>query len=213
MRIIQPRIGGLFASLAASSRFASTVNMKELPYGSWPSPITAKFITSSSVRLGSLSVDKEGELYWLEGRPQEKGRQVVVRYCGEAAKSDRAAAARDKASERFGVDVTPAEANARTRVHEYGGGAYVIDDQNNAVVYSDFASQRLYRTSITDNTDEPLCLTPEATCPPKRYRFADGTVEPGGKRLVCVREDHGPEGDWKPSEVVNEVTPPPLPAS
>ena len=107
MRIIQPRIGGLFASLAASSRFASTVNMKELPYGSWPSPITAKFITSSSVRLGSLSVDKEGELYWLEGRPQEKGRQVVVRYCGEAAKSDRAAAVPD--------DVARESCDARAR--------------------------------------------------------------------------------------------------
>ena len=46
---------------------------KDLPYGSWSSPITAKFITTASVRLGSLSIDREGELHWLEGRPQEKG--------------------------------------------------------------------------------------------------------------------------------------------
>ena len=206
MRFTQPL--GIFASLASSSRLATTtVSMKtqqDLPYGSWPSPITAKFITSSSVRLGSLSMDSEGELYWLEGRPQEKGRQVVVRYCGEAATSAKATASRPAASERGGVDCTPAEANVRTRVHEYGGGAYVLDASGH-IIYSDFASQRLYRTSSTDASDEPTCLTPEAACPGKRFRFADGIVEPGGKRLVCVREDHGPEGSAKPSEVVNEV--------
>ena len=75
MRIPTPRVG-ILASLAAGSRFATVPAMKagtqkDLPYGSWPSPITAKFITTASVRLGSLSVDREGELHWLEGRPQE----------------------------------------------------------------------------------------------------------------------------------------------
>ena len=176
---------------------------KDLPYGSWSSPITAKFITTASVRLGSLSIDREGELHWLEGRPQEKGRQVVVRYCGESATSTKAAASRAAASVRGAVDVTPADANVRTRVHEYGGGAYLLD-ADGAVIYSDYASQRLYRAA--PGAEEPLCLTPEgAACPDKRFRFADGNIEPGGERLICVREDHGPAGDAKPADVVNEL--------
>ena len=146
---------------------------KDLPYGSWPSPITAKFITTASVRLGSLSVDREGELHWLEGRPQEKGRQVVVRYCGESATSTKAAASRAAASVRGAVDVTPADANVRTRVHEYGGGAYLLD-ADGAVIYSNFVDQRLYRA--VPGAEEPLCLTPEsAACPAKRFRFAGGS--------------------------------------
>ena len=59
--------------------FGTTGGGDDSPYGSWPSPITAKFITGSSVGLGSLKVDASG-LYWLESRPQEGGRNVVVRY-------------------------------------------------------------------------------------------------------------------------------------
>ena len=81
------------------------------PFGSWSSPITAKFITTSGVRLGSLSLDSADVLHWLEGRPQEGGRNAVVRYAPGAP----------GASERDAVDVTPKETNVRTRVHEYGG--------------------------------------------------------------------------------------------
>ena len=101
------------------------------------------------------------------------------------------------------MDVTPADANVRTRVHEYGGGAYLLD-ADGAVIYSNFVDQRLYRA--VPGAEEPLCLTPEsAACPEKRFRFADGSIEPGGERLICVREDHGPEGNAKPADVVNEV--------
>ena len=65
--------------MRTSTVVASGVTEK-LPYGSWTSPITAKFITGSSVRLGSLDVDAKGQLFWLEGRPKEGGRQVVCRY-------------------------------------------------------------------------------------------------------------------------------------
>ena len=118
------------------------------PYGSWPSPITANFITTSGVRLGALSVDREGELYWLEGRPRCKiqpGRQVVVRYAGEERTSAKAVLSRPECNERGAVDVTPEQGanNARTRVHEYGGGAYALD-ADGGVVYADFKTQRLY---------------------------------------------------------------------
>ena len=107
------------------------------PYGSWASPVTAKFITTSGVRLGSPSLDDEDRLHWLEGRPQEKGRQAVVRYVGGGA---------DGASERGAIDITPTEVNVRTRVHEYGGGNYAMGPRSvgGGIVYSDFASQRLY---------------------------------------------------------------------
>ena len=70
---------------AAATRTLATVAMsaaKDMPYGSWPSPVTAKFITTSGVRLGALAVDGAGEAFWLEGRPKEKGRQAVVQYVG-----------------------------------------------------------------------------------------------------------------------------------
>ena len=94
MRLPSARVS-ILGALASGSRFVAMKagTQKDLPYGSWPSPITAKFITTASVRLGSLSVDREGELHWLEGRPQEKGRQVVVRYCGESATSTKASRA------------------------------------------------------------------------------------------------------------------------
>ena len=74
MRVPTARVS-ILASLASGSRFATMKagTQKDLPYGSWPSPITAKFITTASVRLGSLSVDREGELHWLEGHTNSSG--------------------------------------------------------------------------------------------------------------------------------------------
>ena len=192
LRVLQPGATSLLFA-AASSRLAtmSATAPDKLPYGSWPSPITARFITTSGVRLGSPSVDASGELYWLEGRPQEGGRQVVVRYVGAA----------DGASERGAVDVTPKEDNVRTRVHEYGGGAYVLAPDG-AVIYSDFKSQRLFKSSA----GAPIPVTPETSYEETgRYRFADAQVTPSGKFLVAVREDHGEGSKRVPSEVVNEV--------
>src|SRR5262249_21335249 len=78
---------------------------KTAPYGSWRSPITSDLIVAQSIALSEVRLDS-GDVYWVEGRPQEQGRQVVVR--GGAQSSD----------------VTPPPFNARTRVHEYGGGAW-----------------------------------------------------------------------------------------
>jgi len=66
-----------------------------LPYGSWPSPITAKFITGSSVNMGSLKTDAEGGLFWIEGRSQEGGRYVVCQHLPD----------HPDATERGGVDL------------------------------------------------------------------------------------------------------------
>jgi dipeptidyl aminopeptidase/acylaminoacyl peptidase len=145
--------------------------------------------------MGSLKVDGSGELYWLEGRPKEGGRQVVCRYDKENA----------AANERGGVDVTPKGANVRTRVHEYGGGAHTLHPAG-GVVYTDFQTQRLFWAKYSDAPAIPL--TPEDGAhgwPDGQYRFADGQVDPSGARMVAVRENHGEKGDRKPSEVVNEL--------
>src|SRR5580693_2571979 len=90
----------------------STSTPKIAPYGSWISPITSALIVSESVGLAEVRLDGN-DVYWLESRPQEQGRQVVVRrpITGDEA-----------------IDVIRPPFSARTRVHEYGGGAWTISD-------------------------------------------------------------------------------------
>jgi dipeptidyl aminopeptidase/acylaminoacyl peptidase len=118
-------------------------------------------------------------VYWLERRPADGGRTVVMR-------TDPSLGA---------VDVTPAGFDVRTTVHEYGGGAYLV--HRGTVWFSNFSDQRLYRQ---EPGAEPEPITPESG---GRDRFADARVTPDGRWLVCVRERH-PEPD-DPSRVVNEL--------
>jgi dipeptidyl aminopeptidase/acylaminoacyl peptidase len=138
-----------------------------LPYGSWPSPITAASLVEQAVSLGQIEVDGE-RVYWLEGRPSEGGRQVVVTWApGEEPH-----------------DVFGSEWSARTTVHEYGGGAYAA--AGGTVFFSHFPDQRLYRV---DPGQDPRPLTPEPP-EPMAFRHADTQVSPDGRELVCVRERH-----------------------
>ncbi|HEX2064751.1 MAG TPA: hypothetical protein VHE80_10065, partial [Acidimicrobiales bacterium] len=141
--------------------------MAVAPYGSWRSTITAATLVEQVVRLGEVQVG-DGAVYWNEGRPSEAGRQVVVRWSEEAGPDD----------------VVPEGWSARTTVHEYGGGAYVV--QGRTVFFSNHADQRLYRL---DPGQEPVPLTPEPPAP-RAHRYADGRVSPDGRWLVCVRERH-----------------------
>ena len=85
---------------------------KTAPYGSWKSPITSDLIAAQSISLSEPRLDGE-QIYWLEGRPQELGRYVVVRANSLGG---------------HGTDVTPKPYNARTRVHEYGGASWMVAD-------------------------------------------------------------------------------------
>lgn len=138
------------------------------PYGSWKSPITSDVIVSRSIRLGEIRLDGD-DIYWLEGRPTEGGRYVIVKRSPDGTTSD----------------ITPSEFNVRTRVHEYGGGAYIVVNQT--VYFSNFADQRLYRQS-PDAGPEPLT-------PAIALRYADAVMDPLRDRLICVREDHMGEGE------------------
>ena len=132
-------------------------------YGSWKSPITSDLIVSRTIGFDQTAVDGE-DVYWTEMRPAEGGRYVVVRRT------------RDGRAE----DVTPAPFNARTLVHEYGGGAFAVD--RGTVYFSNYADQRLYR--------QVPGAPPEAITPAGAWRYADGVVDPRRGRIVCVREDH-----------------------
>jgi dipeptidyl aminopeptidase/acylaminoacyl peptidase len=146
------------------------------PYGEWPSPISADDVASDTVEFGDVAVD-DGTPYWLERRPAEDGRGVVCR--------------RDP--DGIDVEVTPADVDVRTTVHEYGGGDFTVTD--GTVVYSRFSDQRLYR--IEDGED-PEPITPEPAAE-RAVRYADMTIAPGGDRLYCVRERHHPDSDEEPT--------------
>jgi dipeptidyl aminopeptidase/acylaminoacyl peptidase len=140
------------------------------PYGSWSSPITLDLVANEGgVSYGSLWVDDEG-LFWLETRPQEQGRAALV-FLPHGGTP---------------VDVVPPGFNVRTRVHEYGGGAWFRD--GGVCFCSNFEDSRLYR--IESPGAEPQPITPE---PPAAHawRYADGRVFADGRLIVCVRETHG----------------------
>ncbi len=135
----------------------------QAPYGSWKSPIGADAIASSSLRLGQLCYDGDN-LYFLEGRPQEGGRQALVvrRIDGQME------------------DALPSTFNVRTLVHEYGGGAFTVD--NGDVFFVNYKDQRVW---VKREGKEPEAITGES-----KMRFADLVVDRLRERLVCVMEDH-----------------------
>jgi dipeptidyl aminopeptidase/acylaminoacyl peptidase len=131
--------------------------------GSWKSPITSELIVRGLVGLGQLALDGE-DVYFTEMRPAEKGRSVLVRRAKGAA---------------VNTDVTPPDFNVRTRVHEYGGGDYLVRD--GTVYFSNFADQRVYRQ---DPGRAPSPITPD-----ENFRFADYQLDARRRRLLAVRED------------------------
>jgi dipeptidyl aminopeptidase/acylaminoacyl peptidase len=133
------------------------------PFGTWTSPITAEAVAAAAVRLGAVAVHEE-EIYWLEGRPAEGGRGVVVKRARDGRISD----------------VTPAGTNVRSRVHEYGGGAYAVS--GGTVFYSEFVDQRVYRLAPGSK--------PEPITPSGDRFYADFSVDRPRGRIICVCEDH-----------------------
>jgi dipeptidyl aminopeptidase/acylaminoacyl peptidase len=89
------------------------------------------------------------------------------------------------------TDITPAPYNARTRVHEYGGGSWTVRD--GTVYFSNFADGRLYRQA--PDTSEPQPLTPPPPARDRQWRFADGVIDPRRQRWIGVREDHTAAGE------------------
>ncbi len=146
------------------------------PFGSWPSPITADLLVEKAVSLSYPMVQGE-DVLWVEMRPVEAGRYVIVR----------------RSPDGTHTDVLPEGFAARTLAHEYGGLCYAV--HGDSIFFSNFSDQRLYRL---DPGAEPVAITPEPP-DPRAYRYADQVVSADGRWVVCVRERH--TGD----RVVNEI--------
>ena len=138
-------------------------------FGSWKSPITSDLIVAGAIRLSEIQLDGE-DVYWIEGRAAEKGRNVIVRLTPDG-----------KIEEAIHMCF-----NARTRVHEYGGGSYAV--KNKSIIFTEFADQNLY----LKNHPKDGMLTGNADFiePKREFRFADGVFDNSCSNFLCVRELH-----------------------
>jgi dipeptidyl aminopeptidase/acylaminoacyl peptidase len=150
-----------------------------IPYGTWPSPITASIASRSGIRFtDTIHVDRE-ELYWLESRPNEGGRSAIIRRDGDGSI----------------LTIGPSEFNARTRVHEYGGGAWAV--RGGIVFAASFEDQRWYRIG-GDGIGSAITPAPTAEC---SFRFAD--LEFGSDTWgIAVREIHSADQDEPANDLV-----------
>jgi dipeptidyl aminopeptidase/acylaminoacyl peptidase len=151
---------------------------RRLPYGTWKSPITAELIAAQTISLNDLATDGSN-LFWSECRPREGGRYVILQRTPSGQVVDR----------------LPSEFNVRTRVHEYGGGAFAAFD--GVLYFVQFSDQALYRQ---DPGRRPIRLSRS-----DGYRYADLAFDRERQRLICVREDH-----TGPGEAVNTLAAIPL---
>lgn len=142
------------------------------PYGNWKSQISADLVSRESqygfmdVSVDQLDEFQKKEVFWVETIAAEAGRSILFSYNLEADQRRK---------------WTPAEFSVRTRVHEYGGGAFVVI--RGAVVFSNMNDQRLYHQASFDAIPVPLTETSQ------RF-YADGHYSPSHDLLFCVREDH-----------------------
>jgi len=131
-------------------------------YGSWPSPLSARQLTTLSTKISEPRVDQHS-VYWLESRPHQRGRTTLVRkYRNEEP--------RDILAEPFSI---------RTRANEYGGGAWTVHEGAIFAVLDH--DQRIYQL----DQQAPHPITPEG-----KFRYADLIVDKYRQRLICVREDY-----------------------
>ena len=139
------------------------------------SPITAELVVSGAVGISEVHTDGD-DVYWAESRPSEKGRVAIMRW-----------------REGVVVEVTGAEVNARSRVHEYGGGAWWVADGQ--LYFGDQSrGGEVFRLDVESGQETQLTSS--------GHRYADGRTSADGRWLVCVRERHDPDD---PHHVENEI--------
>ena len=154
-----------------------------LPGGSWPSPVTAEQVAQAGTQYGTVAVTDGGRtVWWSESRPAQGGRTTVLRRTGDGPV----------------LEVLPAELDARTRVHEYGGRCWLPHD--GGLLTSDLHDQRLW---LVDADGEARALTADTGL---ADRYAEPVLLPGGSHVLCVRERVG-------DRVVHELVAVPLDGS
>ncbi len=141
------------------------------PYGSWPSPIDSGSLVAGARAITAPRIVGD-QLYWLERRPSEAGRQVVMRTGLVGLMRSPTA---DVLAEP--CEVSPPGVQVRTRVHEYGGGEYTV--WRDRLCYVDDADRRIYGGPIGGRMRP---LTPAGSC------YADLVVSADGRWLVAVEE-------------------------
>src|SRR5687767_9069506 len=148
---------------AVQPRDADALDRPVLPFGSWPSPITVEVAVAGSRGLSEVRPDGADVLF-LESRPDQGGRVVLVRLRPDGRTED----------------AVPSELNVRSRVHEYGGGAYTVGD--GLIVLSEFAGNRLIVTGSAQRAPRTLVDDPA-------LRFADMELDARRGRVIAVLED------------------------
>ncbi|MCF6194391.1 MAG: prolyl oligopeptidase family serine peptidase [Kangiellaceae bacterium] len=139
------------------------------PYGSWTSSLTAEKLADKGIRYGHMCVDGD-DVYWLESRAKEKGRNVLV-----------------KCNSNGGIsEPLPISYSVRSKVHEYGSGDFLVKE--GILYFSNYKDQCIYRFALLNTTIEPQKLTEENSNGEDRY--ADYCLSTNKKYLVCVRERH-----------------------
>jgi dipeptidyl aminopeptidase/acylaminoacyl peptidase len=171
------RLSMIFAALFSGSAGTPAAEPVTAPYGSWRSPITTRMLVQGAVRFGDMSVDGD-TLYWVEMRPEEKGRCVIVRRRPDGAADD----------------VLPPPFSARTLANEYGGGALLAS--GGTVYFANYADQRIWRFAAGGT--QPQAVTPDA-----KLRFADFVHDARRNRLIAVCEDHTTSDDEPPNRIVS----------
>ncbi|MHB8245417.1 MAG: dipeptidyl-peptidase 5 [Acidimicrobiales bacterium] len=155
------------------------------PYGSWESPISLDLLVEDALRL-YYPLAAGDDLYWVEMRPEQGGRQVIVRQSGSAARSGAAP-----------EDVTLPPYSARALVHEYGGIPYAVFGE--IVYFSNQDDQRLYRLSPSTSPEPITGDTPDA----RSVRYAAPVCSRDGRHLFAVRERHLEQAEA--ARVLNDV--------
>ncbi|MFC2065266.1 alpha/beta hydrolase family protein [Chloroflexota bacterium] len=145
-----------------------------LPYGSWKSPITTEMVAANSININEIKCDGDS-VYWLENRPEESGRTVIMQYSSDGEVKN----------------ILPAGFNVRNRVHEYGGGSYTVFEGN--LYFCNYEDQRIY--SMKPGGE------PEAITPAGKLRYADLEFDSVRQRIICVCEEH----DQDENKVINSI--------
>jgi dipeptidyl aminopeptidase/acylaminoacyl peptidase len=147
-------------------------------YGSWKSPITSNVIASGSIKIEQVIIDHT-DIYWLETRPLQQGRIVIVQYNQDGKITD----------------ITPESYNVESKVHDQGGGEFIVS--NGVIYFANKNDQHLYRQTAQS---EPNPITKINS-----LRYADLTIDKQNNRLICIREDHRPESLKEHGEAINTI--------
>ncbi|XP_065847073.1 uncharacterized protein [Euphorbia lathyris] len=176
--------------MASSAEAALNEVKLTAPYGSWKSPVTADIVSGTTKSLGGTAIDGHGHFFWLESRPTEAGRSVLVKGAEKPGESP--------------IDITPKDFSVRTTAQEYGGGAFAVSEDT--VIFANYKDQRLYKQFIDPIgfknfsvhmllwkqklkcfCASPVPLTPDYGSLDVSY--ADGVFDSRFNRFVTVMED------------------------